>query len=149
MDMNSIIALLTVIGLPVGYFIGTLTKNEVENARKWLILASKVLTAAVLCAFIYNADGVLMSIGWTIVFLLIILPTPIAREDVLSIFLLFYTGILLGVMSASPLFAIVASLVFMDCLVWGSLRVKNGRDRMLIDAVALLVGVLAGVFGFF
>lgn len=148
-DMNIVIALLTAIGLPVGYFIGTLTKTEVQHARTWLIIASKALSAAVLCFFIYSTEGTWVAVGWTVAFFLLILPANIGKFDVMSIFLLFYTGLLLGILHTSPLFVIVASIVFVDCLVWGSLQVKNGRDRMIIDVIALLVGVLGGVSGFF
>ena len=143
MDLSILIAMLTVAGLPVGYYIAKFAKTEVRQGAAWIMLLSKVLTAVVLFLFILP-KGIWTALLWAAILLAALLMAKVQKVRALSLFLIFFVGLLMGLMRTDAILPVVASLVFLDCLAIGSLAFKKGAQRLILDGIALLFGILAG-----
>jgi hypothetical protein len=148
MDLNMLSAALTVLGLPIGYYIARLAMTEVRHGTKWLEIASKALTAAVLYLLLATMTPPLVALLWAVVFFGVLWPTPVHTLCVISAFLMFFNGLVMGLLAAEVTFVVTASLVFLNCLVYGSLATRHGGwPCILVDGGALLLGIGGSVLG--
>jgi hypothetical protein len=148
MDLNPVIAMLTVLGLPVGYYIATLTKAEVRHGAKWLEITGKVLVAAVFYTLLATVTTQWVALLWALVLLLALLPTKVHKLCVLCAIIMFFNGFVMGMLASSAAFVVAASLVFVYCVVRGSLIIhQGGWQRMLLEGGALILGVCGSLLG--
>lgn len=147
-DLNWIVAVLTVLGLPVGYYIATLARAEVRHGARWLEIASKVLVAAVFYTLLSAVTTQWAALLWALVLLGALLSTQTHKLCVLCAIIMFFNGLVMGLLAGSGMFVVTASLVFVYCLVRGSLALQQGGwQRMLLDGGALIIGVGGSLFG--